>query len=82
MADDDVPPPPSLIDRVRQLHAKRLTVTEEAYLEFSARLEANGGRLRALTAEELAQPVPPPPDFNAMVMKRALEQRCAERRKK
>jgi hypothetical protein len=45
----------------------RLTVLEEAYRDLEAHLRANGGRLKPLTAEELAQQIPPPPDANAAV---------------
>ena len=73
---NDVPKPPSLNAAVRA--AKGLppkTMSEELAEKFEARLRANGGKWVPLTAAELAEPIPAPPDFNAAVRAAAQQKK-------
>jgi hypothetical protein len=60
----------------------RLTVLEEAYRDLERHVRANGGRLKPLTAQELAQPVPVPPDLNAAVRLASAKRRVEEEKKR
>ena len=79
---DDVPPPPRLEELIRTSRGLPKTLTEQMYDQLDARLRVNGGRLVPLTADELAQAVPPPPDLNAKVKLAALKRRVDEEKKR
>lgn len=76
-----VPNPVDLNARIRTTHTPKLTLMERAYHDLEAHVRANGGRLRALTAAELAHEVPPAPDLNARIVLAAAKTKAEQSRK-